>query len=300
MMQIYLPIAELSLNLWLLLGLGGLTGVLSGMFGVGGGFLTTPFLMFIGVPPAVAVATAANQIVATSFSGFLAYMRKSAVDFKMGGYLLAGGMVGSSLGVLLFAWIRNAGYMDVFVPVSYVVFLGAVGTLMAAESLRSLHGKAPHHPHHRARWRDKLPWQVHFPHSQLHVSGYVPLIVGAAVGVLVSVMGVGGGFLLVPALLYIVGMHTRNVVGTSLFQIIFITAHVTFLQAVTTHTVDLLLALILLSGSVFGAQIGSKVSHAIPAEKLRAMLAIIVLGVALRLAYGLFITPKQLFSVVMQ
>jgi uncharacterized protein len=296
-MQIYLPIAEISVNLWLLIGLGGLTGVLSGLFGVGGGFLTTPFLMFIGVPPAVAVATSANQIVATSFSGFLAYMRKSAVDFKMGGYLLAGGMVGSSLGVMLFAWITRAGYVDIFVPVSYVFFLGTVGSLMAAESLRSLRGKATHHPHHRAKWREKLPWQVHFPHSQLTVSGFLPLAVGAFVGVLVSVMGVGGGFFLVPALLYILGMHTRNVVGTSLFQIIFITAHVTLLQAITTQTVDLLLALILLSGSVFGAQLGSKLSHSIASEKLRAMLAVIVLSVALRLAYGLFVTPTSLYSV---
>ncbi len=299
-MQIYLPIAEISLNFWLLVGLGGLTGVLSGMFGVGGGFLTTPFLMFIGVPPAVAVATSANQIVATSFSGFLAYMRKSAVDFKMGGYLLIGGMVGSSLGVLLFAWIKRAGYIDVFVPVSYVFFLGIVGAIMAAESIRELQGKAAHRPHHHVSWRSKLPWQIEFPHSQLTVSGWLPLAIGAFVGVMVSIMGVGGGFFLVPALLYILGMHTRNVVGTSLFQIIFITAHVTFLQAVTTQTVDLLLALVLLSGSVIGAQIGSKISHAIPVAKLRMMLASLVLAVAARLAYGLFIVPPSLYTVVAQ
>lgn len=298
-MQIYLPIAEIAVNLWLLAALGALTGVLAGLFGIGGGFLTTPFLMFIGVPPAVAVATSANQMVATSFSGFLAYMRKSAVDFKMGGFLLAGGMVGSSLGVMLFAWLTRAGYIDVFVPVIYVFLLSSIGIFMAGESIRGLRGKAPHHPHHRAKWREKLPWQVHFPHSDLHVSGLLPLLVGAFVGALVS-MGMGGGFFLVPALLYIMGMHTRNVVGTSLFQIVFITAHVTLLQAITTQTVDLLLALILLSGSVLGAQLGSKISHSIPFEKSRAVLAVIVLAVALRLAYGLFITPASLYSVAVQ
>lgn len=297
-MQIYLPIAEMSVNILLLLGLGGITGILSGMFGVGGGFLTTPFLMFIGISPAVAVASSANQIIGTSYSGFLAYFRKQLVDFKMGKYLLIGGMIGAGAGVAIFRWLKDIGYIDVLIAVSYVFFLGTVGALMGIESFKSLKKKTSPATTPSSGWQARLPLQTYFPHSKLQASILLPLGIGAFVGIMVSIMGVGGGFLLIPALIYLVGMPTSVVIGTSLFQIIFVTAQVTLLQAITTQTVDIILALILLLGSVVGAQFGSKIGSKIPAAKLRALLAILVLAVAARLAYGLFAMPANLYTIV--
>ena len=297
-MQVYLPIAELSVNIFMVVGLGGITGILSGLFGVGGGFLITPFLMFIGVPPAVAVASSANQIVATSYSGFLAYLRKQSVDFKMGRHILIGGFTGAFAGVLIFKWLRTMGYVDLLISLSYVFFLGSIGLLMAAESLKSLRkGSAPSAVSTPA-WTARLPLKADYPTSKVEASIFVPIGIGIFVGMMVSIMGVGGGFLMIPAMIYLIGMPTGIVIGTSLFIIIFITAQVTFMQSVLTQTVDIMLALLLLIGSVIGAQFGSKLGHTIPAVKLRALLALLVLGVAGKLAYSLFATPENLYTIV--
>ena len=297
-MNIYLPIAEMSVNIFLILGLGGITGVLSGMFGVGGGFLMTPLLIFIGVPPSVSVSTVANQIIASSVSGFLAHWRRDNVDFKMGWYLLGGGMVGSSLGVLLFRWLKQLGYVDLLISVVYVTFLGVIGAMMAAESLRTiLKIQKKTQLVEKEPLANRLPFKVHFPKSKLTISAIMPLVIGFFVGVMVSLMGIGGGFFLIPAMIYLLGMPTSVVIGTSLFQIMFITANVTLWQAVTTQTVDILLAVLLLSGSVVGAQFGTKIGTKLPAEYLRMLLAVLVLGVATKLAFGLFTTPDDVFSV---
>ncbi len=297
-MNIYLPIAEMSVNIFLLLGLGGITGILAGMFGVGGGFLLTPLLIFIGVSPAVSVATAANQIIASSVSGFIAHWRRNNVDFKMGWFLLVGGVAGSTLGVAFFRWLKQAGQIDLTISIFYVTFLGIIGAMMAGESIRSILkvAKKPVASTHLSLGA-RLPMKVHFPRSNLDISGIVPVAIGFFVGVMVSLMGIGGGFFLIPAMIYILGMPTAVVIGTSLFQIIFITANVTFLQAITTQTVDIMLALILLSGSVVGAQIGSKIGARLPAEYLRALLAAIVLVVAIKLAFTLFTPPANIYSV---
>lgn len=297
-MNIYLPIAEMSVNLYLILGLGGVAGILSGMFGIGGGFLMTPMLIFIGVPPSISVATVANQIIASSVSGFIAHWRRGNVDFKMGWFLFAGGAVGSTLGVMLFHWLQRLGQIDLIISLCYVTFLGIIGAIMASESIRSifkLGRKAT--VTEKNKFIARLPWQVEFPHSKLTISGIAPIAIGLFVGLMVSLMGIGGGFFLIPAMIYILGMPTSVVIGTSLFQIIFITANVTLLQAVTTQTVDIMLALLLLAGSVFGAQFGSKLGTRIKPEYLRGMLAAIVLGVAIKLAFGLFTPPDNIYSV---
>jgi len=297
-MNVYLPIAEMSVNLYLILALGGMAGILSGMFGIGGGFLMTPLLIFIGVPPSISVATVANQIIASSVSGFIAHWRRNNVDFKMGWFLFAGGVVGSSIGVGIFHWLQRLGQIDLIISICYVTFLGIIGSMMASESLRSLSNFARKPvTTEKNRFIARLPWQVHFPHSKLTISGIAPIAIGLFVGLMVSLMGVGGGFFLVPAMIYLLGMPTSVVIGTSLFQIIFITANVTLLQAITTQTVDIMLALLLLTGSVFGAQFGTKISTKIKAEYLRAMLAAIVLGVAIKLAFGLFTPPDNIYSV---
>ena len=297
-MNIYLPIAEMSVNIFLLLGLGGITGVLSGLFGVGGGFLMTPLLIFIGVPPAVSVSTVANQIIASSVSGFLAHWRRGNVDFKIGLYLLAGGLVGSTLGVELFRWLKQIGYIDIFISILYVTFLGIVGAMMAGESIRTILKVSKKSSHeYKSLLAMRLPLRVDFPKSKLHISILMPILIGFFVGVMVSLMGIGGGFFLIPAMIYMLGMPTNVVIGTSLFQIIFITANVTFLQAITTQTVDVMLAFFLLTGSVVGAQFGSRLGAKLPAEYLRALLAVLVLGVAIKLAFGLFTPPEDVFSV---
>lgn len=297
-MNVYLPIAEMSVNIFLILGLGGMAGILSGMFGIGGGFLMTPLLIFIGVPPSISVSTVANQIIASSVSGFIAHWRKNNVDFKMGWFLFAGGVFGSSLGVAIFQALQRLGHIDLIISLSYVTFLGIIGSMMASESLRSIFklGKQVV-TNEKPTLAKRLPWQVAFPASKITISGFAPIAIGLFVGVMVSLMGIGGGFFLIPAMIYILGMPTTMVIGTSLFQIIFITANVTLLQAVTTQTVDIMLALLLLSGSVFGAQIGSKIGARIKGEYLRGMLAILILGVAIKLAFGLFTPPDNIYSV---
>ena len=297
-MNVYLPIAEMSVNIFLILGLGGMAGILSGIFGIGGGFLMTPLLIFIGVPPSISVSTVANQIIASSVSGFIAHWRRNNVDFKMGWFLFAGGVVGSSVGVAIFHWLQRIGQIDLIISICYVTFLGIIGSIMASESFRSICKLARKSSViEKNQLFARLPWQVHFPHSKLTISAVAPIAIGLFVGVMVSLMGIGGGFFLIPAMIYILGMPTNVVIGTSLFQIIFITANVTLLQAITTQTVDIMLALLLLAGSVFGAQLGTKIGTKIPAEYLRGMLAALILGVAIKLAFGLLTPPDSIFSV---
>lgn len=298
MFQIYLPIAEMSVHVLVILALGGITGVLSGLFGVGGGFLTTPFLIFLGVPPTVSVATSANQIVASSISGFLSHRRRQSVDFHMGNMLLVGGLAGSSIGIVIFRWLQHLGQIDLVISLLYVFLLGFIGLSMGLESLRARSSAKPAHAD-IPRWKQAIarwPWQTEFAHSKITISRWLPIVVGMCVGVLVSVMGVGGGFFMIPAMIYILGMPTTMVVGTSLYQTIFITANVTLMHAMGTHSVDVMLALVLIAGSVVGAQMGSRWSARVPASKLRGLLALLVLAVCLRMAYGLFVTPSDIFS----
>ncbi|VDC32874.1 sulfite exporter TauE/SafE family protein [Pseudogemmobacter humi] len=300
-MQLYLPIAEVSVNVFLLFGIGGIVGFLSGMFGVGGGFLITPLLFFIGVPPPVAVATGANQVVASSISGVLAQMKRKAVDFRMGTVLLVGGFAGSAIGIWVFAWMKALGQVDLFVQLSYVLFLGFVGATMLQESLRALlRSRNVHAPIRRAHvhsWAHGLPLKMKFRASGLYISVIPPLAIGAFVGFLAAIMGVGGGFILVPAMIYLLGMPTKVVIGTSLFQIIFVTAFTTIMHAVTSQTVDMMLALVLIFGGVIGAQIGSRVGIRLKAEQLRVLLSLLVVAVALRIAFDLLIRPDELYSV---
>ncbi len=301
-MQIYLPIAEVSVNLFLLLGLGGLVGFLSGMFGVGGGFLITPLLLFIGVPPGVAVATGANQVVASSISGMLAQLRRKGVDFVMGTVLLVGGMIGSFIGVQIFAYMVSLGQVDVFVQLSYVLFLGFIGATMFWESARAIlrsqrQGANQVRRAHEHSWMHSLPFKIKFRKSGLYISVLPPLVVGASVGVLSAIMGVGGGFILVPAMIYILGMPTKVVVGTSLFQIIFVTGFTTIMHAVNSQTVDMMLAFLLIVGGVIGAQIGSRMSTRLKPEQLRILLALMVLAVSIKIAFDLLLMPAELYSV---
>ncbi len=300
-MQLYLPIAEVSVNIFLILGLGGLVGVLSGMFGVGGGFLLTPLLFFIGIPPAVAVATQANQIVASSLSGVLAHLKRRTVDLRMGTVLLIGGLFGAALGVLVFNYLRSLGQVDLLVRLSYVVFLGIIGGLMLVESVisirRTRNPAAKRKKLHKHNWIHALPFKMKFRVSGLYISVIPPLLVGVFVGILAAIMGVGGGFIMLPAMIYILGMPTKVVVGTSLFQIIFVAAFTTMLHAITNYTVDLFLAILLLVGGVIGAQIGTQVGTRMKAEQLRILLAVMVLAVGVALALELLIQPSELYSV---
>jgi hypothetical protein len=298
-MDIYLPIAEVAVNVFLILGLGGAVGFLSGLFGVGGGFLMTPLLIFVGIPPSVAVATEANQIVASSVSGVFAHWRRGNVDFRMGLILLLGGFVGSSVGVWLFTLLRGLGYIDLVISLSFVCLLGGVGLLMLIESLRAMRVRHVAKPKRRPglrTWRDALPLKMRFRRSRLYISALLPIAVGAVVGLLAALMGVGGGFIMVPAMIYLLGMPTAVVVGTSLFQIIFVTANVTVLQSVTNQTVDVVLALLLLVGGVIGAQVGARAGSRLRGDQLRILLALMVLAVAAKLAFDLVIEPDDLYS----
>ena len=299
-MQIYLPIAELSVNIFLLIGLGAGVGILSGMFGVGGGFLMTPLLFMIGIPPAVAVATEANQIVASSFSGVLAHVRRKTVDFKMGSVLLVGGLVGAAVGVQVFKYLKSIGQVELLVTLTYVVFLGIIGSLMFIESLNAIRkSKKPGAVYKKKKhnWIHGLPFKMRFRTSNLYISVIPPLLVGLLVGILAAIMGVGGGFIMVPAMIYLLGMPTKVVVGTSLFQIIFVTAFTTLSHATQNFTVDAVLALLLLLGGVVGAQIGARIGVKLKAEQLRILLAILVLGMCGKLAADLLIMPSELFSI---
>ena len=301
-MMIYLPIAEVSVNAFLLLGRGGLVGVLSGMFGVGGGFLITPLLFLVGIPPGVAIATSANQIVASSFTSLLGHLRRRSVDLWMGTVLLIGGLMGSTIGVGLFNALKEAGQSDLLVKLCYVVFLGTVGSLMLWEAARAswrARTGAPAPRRRRHNWVHALPFKTRFRVSGLYVSVIPPLLVGLLVGVLSAVMGVGGGFILVPAMIYVLGMPTRVVVGTSTFQIIFVAAYATLLHAVTNGTVDVVLALLLIVGGVVGAQAGARLGTRMRPEHLRLALALLVLGVGLQLLAGLLVPPAERFSIEM-
>jgi uncharacterized membrane protein YfcA len=296
-MHFYLPVAEVSVNLFLLLGIGGTVGILSGLFGVGGGFLITPLLFFVGIPPAVAVATSANQIVASSVSALMAHVRRRGVDFWMGTVLLIGGLIGSAIGVQIFNYLKSLGQVDLFVNLCYVFFLGGIGSLMMVESIQAFIKSGKQAPKRRKHnWIHKLPFKVKFRVSGLYISVIPPLLVGALVGLLGAVMGVGGGFIMVPAMIYLLKMPTKVVVGTSLFQIIFVAAFNTMMHAITNHTVDMVLALLLLIGGVVGAQIGSRFGAKLRGEQLRILLAALVLGVGIKLGLDLRIEPSELYA----
>lgn len=299
-MQIYLPIAEVSVNAFVLLGLGGIVGFMSGMFGVGGGFLITPLLFFIGIPPGIAVATGANQVVASSVSGVLAHLRRKTVDFRMGIVLTLSGLVGSTIGIYVFTWLSAKGQVDLLIQLSYVVFLGLIGMLMLQESIRALRrttrtGTAPRRSHEHLLVH-RLPLKMKFRTSGLYISVIPPIAVGAFVGFLSAVMGVGGGFIMVPAMIYLLGMPTKVVVGTSLFQIIFTSAYTTVLHATTSFSVDMALALLLIIGGVIGAQVGAQVGLRLKAEQLRILLALLVLAVAVKIGLDLVLTPPELYN----
>ena len=300
-MQIYLPIAEVSVSSLLLLLIGAMVGLLSGMFGVGGGFILTPLLFFIGIPPAVAVASAANQIAGSSFSAFLGHLRRKTVDFKMGLVMLAGGLIGSSLGVAIFTRLRTLGQFDLVVSLLYVVMLGTIGGLMLAESLRELRRRNDPNavlvPRRRHTWAHGLPLKMRFHTSKLYVSAIPPFVIGAVVGILGAVMGVGGGFIMVPAMIYLIGMPTKVVVGTSVFQFLFVTGFTAVMHATQSGTVDVMLALILLVGGVIGAQVGVNLAARLRAEQLRILLALLVVGVCLKLFADLVLKPDELFSI---
>ena len=303
-MQIYLPIAEISVNALLLLGIGGMVGVLSGLFGVGGGFILTPLLFFLGVPPGVAVASASNQIAGSSFSAFLAHLQKKNVDFRMGFVLLAGGVVGSLAGVELFGVLRRSGQFELVVSLLYVLLLGTIGVLMLIESLRALRRRNDPNAlliaRKRHTWAHGLPLKMRFRTSQLYVSAIPPFVIGLVVGVLAAIMGVGGGFIMVPAMIYLIGMPTRIVIGTSVFQFLFVTGFTAVLQAWKNQSVDVVLSVLLLLGGVIGAQVGANLATRLRAEQLRILLALLVIGVGARLALELVLEPAELFSLTMR
>ena len=299
-MQVYLPIAEVSVNIFVLLGLGGVVGVLSGMFGVGGGFILTPLLFFVGIPPTVAVATGANQIVASSFSGVLAHFKRGTVDLKMGMFLLAGGLAGAAIGVQVFAWLTRLGQIELIVTLTYVLFLGLIGSLMFLESVNALFRakrKAARRGKHHS-WIQHLPLKTRFRVSRLYISMIPPVVVGFLVGFLSAIMGVGGGFIMVPAMIYLLGMPTKVVVGTSLFQIIFVAAYATLMHAYESQTVDAVLALTLIVSGVVGAQFGSVIGLKLKAEYLRVLLALMVLAICFKLGLSLVIEPADLYSIL--
>ena len=299
-MEIYLPIAEMSVHWLIVLGMGGAIGFLSGLFGVGGGFLLTPLLIFYGVPAAVAVATTSSHITASSISGAIAQWRKRAVDLKMGAVMAAGGLVGTGFGVWLFTYMRKQGQMDLLVSTSYVLLLGTVGGLMLNESLGALRAaRSGARPARRVQhtWMHGLPFKTRFRESRLYISVIPPAAIGFFVGILSAIMGVGGGFVIVPAMIYLLRMPTNVVMGTSLFQIIIVTAATTVLQATTNYSVDIMLALFLIVGGVIGAQFGVRIGARLRGEQLRLLLALLVLAVAVRLFLGLVLTPDDLFSI---
>ncbi len=285
-----------------LLGMGAAVGFLSGLFGVGGGFLITPLLIFYNIPPAIAVATGANQVIASSVSGALAHFKRRTLDIKLGLFLVAGGIVGSLLGIFVFSWLRDLGQLDLIVSILYVFFLGTVGGLMLVESVRALRrvkkgqAGAIRRPGQHT-WIHKLPFKMRFRASTIYVSIIPVLSIGFFIGLLSSVMGVGGGFIMVPALIYLLHVPTNVVVGTSLFQITFVTAFTTVMQATTNQSIDIVLAFLLMLGGVIGAQYGARAGQKLRGEQLRLLLALLVLAVGLRLAFGLFVRPDNLFSI---
>ncbi len=302
-MDVYLPIANLSINGLVIVALGALTGVLSGLFGVGGGFLTTPLLIFYGVPPTVAAASSSTQVTGASVSGVLAHRRRNGVDYRMGAVTVAGGIIGAGIGALLFRFFQSIGQIDTVINILYVVMLGSIGSLMAREAWQAVRPakdgeKKPAMKRRHHRLIAALPLRWRFYGSGLYISPIAPLLLGVAVGTLTMLMGVGGGFILVPAMLYILGMSANVVVGTSLFNILFVTMVTTMMHALTTHAVDIVLVVLLLIGSVTGAQLGTQLAQKFKAEYLRLALAAIVLAIALRMFFGLMVRPDEIFTVV--
>ena len=302
-MSIYLPIAEMNINILLIIFIGMVVGGLSGLFGVGGGFLMTPLLIFLGIPPAVAVGTEAPHVLASSVSGVVAHWRRKNVDFKMGFFLLIGGVVGSTLGVNLFKVLRGFGQIDIVIQMLFLIFLGFIGFSMAFESARTTISKyrttsSIRTKLHQHSWIHGLPFKLRFHRSKLYISAIPPIIIGFFVGLLSAMMGVGGGFIMIPAMVYILGMSTNVVVGTSLFQIIFVTANSTFFQSYLNQTVDIVLAALMIIGGVIGAQIGASIGTKLKAEYLRGILAILVLAVCGKIFTDLVLQPSDLFSLV--
>lgn len=300
-MDIYLPIAEVSVNWPSLVLLGAVVGFVSGLFGIGGGFLMAPILIFLGIPPSVAVASQASHVVASSTSGVISYTSQKAVDYRIGGVMAFGGIIGALLGVELFRYLRLLGQADMVVALSYLLLLGTIGTLMLYESLgqilRRVRGEVvPHKERRRPLWLYGLPLKMRFPRSGLYISAIPPFALGILVGVLSAIMGVGGGFILVPAMLYVLRMKAGVVVGTSLFQIIIVTAMTTVLQAGRNQTVDIVLSTLLLVGGVVGAQYGARLSGRFRPDVLRALLALIVLLVGIQMGLELFVRPSDLFA----
>ncbi|WP_018998070.1 sulfite exporter TauE/SafE family protein [Hirschia maritima] len=301
-MQIHLPIAELAVDPFVIIAIGTGVGFVSGLFGVGGGFLLTPLLMFAGVPAAIAVSTQANQVLATSIAGASSHWKNRAVDMRLGYFMMGGGLAGSALGVWVFKLLRAAGNIDEFIAISYVVFLGIVGGLMFWESIGPALGKngdGNKDPKRRSAmraWTRVMPFKRRFPRSGLYISMLPPIIIGFVVGFLAAVLGVGGGFILAPAMVYLLGVPTRVMIGTSLFQIIFLTAFVTFLQAAVNQTVDLVLAAVLMSGGVIGAKLGAATGQYLNAAQLRFLLALVVLAMGGKLAYDLIFGTSAEFA----
>ncbi len=300
-MSIYLPIAEMNINILLIIFIGMVVGGLSGLFGVGGGFLMTPLLIFLGIPPAVAVGSEAPHVLASSVSGVIAHWRRKNVDFKMGFFLLIGGVIGSTVGVNLFKILRGFGQIDIVIQMLFLIFLGFIGFSMAFESAKTTISKyrttsSIRTKLHQHSWIHGLPFKMRFHRSKLYISAIPPIVIGFFVGLLSAMMGVGGGFIMIPAMVYILGMSTNVVVGTSLFQIIFVTANSTFFQSYLNQTVDIVLASLMILGGVIGAQIGASLGTKLKAEYLRGILAIIVLIVCAKIFTDLTLTPKNLFS----
>ena len=305
-MHLYLPIAELSANALHLIILGATAGLLSGLFGIGGGFILTPMLIFIGIPPAVAVATSTNMIVASSFSGFLSHFKHKRVDIEMGNCLIAGGLLGVLIGVWSFARLQKVGQIDLMINLLYISLLTTISIIMLREARQLIKAHRAGHEHVPTssltlpKWIINLPWQFTFKRSNVEHSLLLPIAIGMLSGLLVGLLGVGGGFIMLPMMLYILRMPINVTIGTSLFQIIFITGAATLLHALTTHAVDIVLAGLLLIGSVVGAQYGARLSHRVPNYLLRLMMASLLMIVAGRLAYGLFITPAEIFTLVIK
>ncbi len=307
-MQIYLPIAEIPVNVILVLLLGFGAGFLSGMFGIGGGFIATPLLMFIGIPPAIAVSTSTNQIIAASISGLLAHFRKQSVDVKMGWFLVIGGFIGSTIGISIFKILQATNNIDIAIPIIYVLFLGAISYTMLRDSIRSIL-----ETRYGIRWAQKkssnlrkilykvesLPWKVYFPKSDIEISIIVPIVISVFVGILVSLMGVGGGFLMIPAMIYILRMPSSVVVGTSLFQIVFIASNATFLQAVTNHSVDIVLSILMIISSAIGAQFGTRAGYKVDGDTMRFVLSLMLFAVCLKMFLVLFTRPENLYLIEM-
>lgn len=305
-MQIYLPIAEIPVNIIVILLLGLATGFLAGMFGIGGGFLATPLLMFIGITPAIAVATSTNQIIASSVSGLLAHLRKGNVDIKMGIFLVIGGFVGSTMGVSVLKVLQKTGQVDIVIALTYVIFLGSIGVTMMITSIKTIIEKKYSITLERKKNKcfekflqqiDTLPWQIYFPKSKITISVIVPVFLSVGIGILVSLMGIGGGFIMIPVMIYILRMPSHVVIGTSLFQIIFIASNTTFLQAVTNNTVDIVLAFLMIISSAIGAQMGTRFVYKTNADSMRTFLALLILAVCIKMLFFLVAEPSSLYTI---